>query len=407
MGKFIINGSAQLSGRVDISGSKNAALPLIFAAITTRGKSVFHNVPNISDVEIALELISSLGAEVFRCGDDLIIKTSDLKYKRPDDFLVAKIRASSYLLGADLARFGICHLQSFGGCNFDNRPVDMHIYAMTALGAQKNGDSFVADELFGSDVFFGKISVGATVNALILAASAKGKTRIFGYAKEPHVIALIDFLRSAGATISVFDDRVEVIGAELHGAEATVIPDMIEAGTYAALSLLTNSKIEICGAEPLHLDSFLKVILSSGASYSFTSNDLLILHGTPNNHFDVVTQAYPGYPTDLQPQLTPIMARFCGGSITENVWVGRFGYLGELEKFGVRYTISKNCAYIYKSRLHCAEATAPDLRGGAALLMCALACEGKSVVDSSEIIKRGYSDVIKKLRILGADIEEI
>ena len=256
MGKFIVNGNRALSGSVEVSGSKNAALPLIFATVITRGVSVLHNVPEISDVDVAIELISAFGAEIKKLNGDLIIDTTDLYYARPSDALVSKIRASSYLLGACLARFGICHLQSFGGCNFDSRPIDMHINGMTLLGAEGIGDKFVSKRLIGNDVFFKKISVGATVNALLLASSAEGKSRIFGYAKEPHVISLVDFLRSAGADITLFEDRIEVVGSALHGADAFVIPDMIEAGTYAALSLLTGSDIKICNIQKNHLSSF-------------------------------------------------------------------------------------------------------------------------------------------------------
>ena len=405
MGKFIINGNRALSGTVEISGSKNAALPLIFATLTTRGTSVLHNVPDISDVDVAIELISSFGAQVKRCNGDLIIDTEKLSYTRPSDRLVSKIRASSYLLGANLSRFGRCHVQSFGGCNFDNRPIDMHINAMTAFGAERKDDSFTAEKLLGGDVFFDKASVGATVNALLLAAGAEGKSRIFGYAKEPHVISLVGFLKSAGADITVFDDRLEIIGKALRGAEATVIPDMIEAGTYIALSLITDSDIKISGIVPHHLSSFFDTLENVGARFLFDGSSLQA-NGDISGFVNIVTAPYPGFPTDLQPQMAPLLARYAGGRITENVWKGRFGYLSELERFGIRYKLWDNGAVIYKSTFHSASANAPDLRGGAALIMCALAAKGESVINSAEIIKRGYSDIVRKLRILGADIKE-
>ncbi len=405
MGKFIINGNRALSGTIEVSGSKNAALPLIFATLITHGVSVLHNVPRISDVEVAIELISSLGANVKRCNGDLIIDTNCLSYARPNDFSVSKIRASSYLLGANLARFGICHLQSFGGCNFDSRPIDMHINAMTLLGAERKIDTFVSAKLKGADVVFDKISVGATVNALLLTCCAEGKSRIFGYAKEPHVVSLIDFLRSAGADIKVFDDRLEILGSELHGAEATVIPDMIEAGTYTAIALLTSSDIKVSGIVPQHLFSFFDTLRSAGASFRFCGS-CVHPYGEIADFVNIVTEPYPGFPTDLQPQMAPLLARFFGGRITEKVWKGRFGYLAELEKFGIVYEICDSGAVIRPSTLHSASATAPDLRGGAALLMCALTANGESVIDSAEIIKRGYSDIVNKLRSIGADITE-
>jgi len=406
MGKFIINGNRALSGTIEVSGAKNAALPLIFSTVLMRGRSHLRNVPDISDVDVAIDLIRALGATVERNFDELFIDTTKLCYGRPLDESVSKIRASSYLMGANLSRFGICHLQSFGGCNFDARPIDMHVKAMTALGGVLCGDTVTASGLVGNDIRFDKISVGATVNALLLAVGAKGKSRIFGYAKEPHVISLIEFLRSAGAEISLFEDRIEVFGAELHGAEATVIPDMIEAGTYIDLALLTGSKIKISGIMPHHLASFFNILAAAGAKFVFENNSVSV-DGELSAFVNIVTQPYPGFPTDLQPQTAPLLARFCGGKISENVWKGRFGYLSELVKFGVKYETCNSGAIIRPSLIHSAVANAPDLRGGAALLMCALFAEGKSIIDSSEIIKRGYSDIVNKLRNIGADIEEI
>lgn len=406
MGKFVINGNRALSGSIVVSGSKNAALPLIFATLITCGVSRLRNVPEISDVNVAIELISSLGADVKRCEGDLIIDTRSLNYVRPSDILVSKIRASSYLLGANLARFGICHLQSFGGCNFDSRPIDMHIDVMTSLGAEKIGCSFVAKKLVGATIIFDKVSVGATVNALLLASVSVGKSRIFGYAKEPHVISLVDFLKSAGADITVYEDRIEVVGNVLHGAEATVIPDMVEAGTYIALSLLTESNIKINGVVPQHLSSFFDTLGRSGALFSFENGWTEVRCGI-SDFLNVVTEPYPGFPTDLQPQMAPLLARFSGGKITEKVWKRRFGYLSELKKFGVKYELCDSSAIIRPSSFHSAHANAPDLRGGAAVLMCALLSKGESIITSAEIIKRGYSDIVKKLRFIGADIVEI
>ena len=405
MGKFIINGALPLCGDIEISGSKNAALPLIFATLITNGISRIKSVPDISDVAVAVDLISSQGAVVWWDGGDMLIDTTRLSYSRPSEAQVAKIRASSYLLGADLARFGICRLQSFGGCNFDSRPIDMHVRAMTAMGAVRYGDNFYASSLCGADIAFDKISVGATVNAILLGSVASGRTRIFGYAKEPHVISLISFLCSAGADICLYEDRIEIVGAHLHGGSATVIPDMIEAGTYAALSLVTDSDIRIHGIIPEHLKSFFAVLEQGGASVT-VKDGALSVRGEITSFLNVVTSPYPGFPTDLQPQMAPLLAAFCGGRITENVWKGRFGYLSELHRMGVEYEICDSSALIRKSSVISAEVTAPDLRGGAALLICALFARGKSVIHSSEIIKRGYSDVVRKLRSIGADISE-
>ena len=296
-------------------------------------------------------------------------------------------------------------MQSFGGCNFDTRPIDMHISVMRAMGASMLGDTFVAERLTGADVHFSKISVGATVNALLLASAAKGKSRIFGYAKEPHVIALVDFLSSAGADITLYEDRIEVVGAELSEARGVVIPDMIEAGTFLTLSLLTDSKIRVEGVIPRHLSSFSHALSDAGATV-LSEGDTMTAVGGLSGFLSIVTEPYPGFPTDLQPVTAPLMTRFFGGRITENVWKARFGYLSELEKFGVNYERCEGGAVIRPSNLRCAKARAPDLRGGAALLMCALAARGESVIDSAEIIKRGYSDILSKLRLIGAEVLE-
>ncbi len=406
MSKFVIHGNRHLSGSIHISGSKNGALPIIFSTIVTGGVSRLYGVADIGDVRVALDILNGLGAKVTKSSECIVIDTENLKYNRPQEELVSKIRASSYLLGANLARFGKCHIQSFGGCNFDKRPIDMHLYAMTEMGASVFGDTVTVKKLCGSDIKFDKISVGATVNAILLSVVAEGRTRIYGYAKEPHVISLIDFLKTAGADVTLYDDRIEVFGKTLFGGEAKIIPDMIEAGTYVALSLMTDSSITVSGIDRNHLSSFFDVLVKGGACLSF-DGDKVCPYGAIDEFVSVVTGAYPQFPTDLQPQMAPLLARFCGGRITERVWQGRFGYLNELSGFGVKHELCGVSATVYPSKISAARAKAPDLRGGAALLMCALFAEGESVIDSAEIIKRGYSDIVTKLRSVGADIEEI
>jgi UDP-N-acetylglucosamine 1-carboxyvinyltransferase len=282
----------------------------------------------------------------------------------------------------------------------------MHISAMRALGARENDGAFIAKRLIGADIVFDKISVGATVNAILLATAAEGKSRIFGYAKEPHVIALVEFLRGAGADIIFNGDCMEIEGAKLHGSSARIIPDMIEAGTYAALSLLTDSKLKISGIEREHLSPFFDAFTRGGACLSFSDNSVTV-SGALDTALDIVTEPYPGFPTDLQPQTVPLMAKFCGGTVTERVWQERFGYLSELSRFGINYYLKPSFARISASKICAARAKAPDLRGGAAILMCALCAKGTSVVDSAEIIKRGYSDIVNKLRSVGAQIVEV
>ena len=406
MGRFIINGGRKLSGEICVSGSKNAALPLIFASITAHGISTFTNIPDIIDVEIAFDILRNMGAVVTRVGELATVNTSNLEYSPPSEASVSKIRASSYLIGACLARFGKVEILRFGGCNFDNRPIDMHISAAIALGAKLSGDLLVADKLRGADIRFDKISVGATVNAIIMAASAVGKSRIYGYAREPHIISLIEYLNAAGAKIRLCDEYIEIYGAELKAADAHVIPDMIEAGSYLALSLMNDSELCVQGADFCQLESFLLALVNSGA---IVEHDLasVTVSGSLTELMNITTAPYPAFPTDLQPLASPLRARFCGGTITEGVWHNRFGYLGELSKFGVEYESFDGYSVVKPSKFRSATATSPDLRGGMALVLAALSVEGESVIYASELIKRGYADIVGKLRKIGADITEI
>ena len=404
MSNLIIHGGIPLSGRIVPSGSKNSALPILFATILCRGVSVLYGVPDIADVRVSLEIICGLGARCTRIGEALYVDTSDMEYKRPLHALTSKIRASSYLLGACLGRFGEAHISAFGGCAFENRPIDMHICAALKLGCTVWDDRIFAGELVGGDVRFDRVSVGATVNTILLAARAKGRTRIFGYAREPHVLNLIAFLRTAGAKILLTDGYIEIEGRTLVGGVCRIIPDMIEAGTYLSLSLATGSNIRVV-AEREELSSFLDCIVDSGAVLTHGGGELL-LSGRISEPCRVITAPYPGFPTDLQPQSAPLMACFAGGEIIENVWHSRFGYLAELAKFGVRYSLFGNRAEIAPSHLRAATATACDLRAGAALLIAALAAEGESIIKNAEIIDRGYEDIVQKLGTLGARIEK-
>ena len=406
MSKFVINGGKRLAGKINVSGSKTAALPILFATMIIRGVSVIYNLPDIRDVRVSLSILRSFGAKISsQCGATFI-DTSELFYTVPDEELVSSIRASSYLLGASLSRFKKTRIRSFGGCNFDNRPIDMHIDAMRSLGARCDGDRISCDRLVGSDIHFKKISVGATVNAIILAASAEGVTRIFNYAREPHVLSLVDFLVSAGANITLFDDFIQIAGAELHGGEVSIIPDMIEVGTYLIASIATDSRLEICGGCHGHLDSLYKSLMYGGVSLYFDEKTVKNCCSL-TEYIEIETAPYPGFPTDLQPLMAPLLANSCGGVIREGVWHARFGYLSELSGFGVKYELSSDAAAIFPSRLVCAKATATDLRGGAALLVAALVASGESIIESSETVGRGYENIAKKLRAVGADIIEI
>lgn len=403
MGTIIVNGGRPLKGEIAVSGSKNAALPLIFATLITRGQSILHSLPDIGDVDVALRIIESLGAIIERQSSDVTIDTTSLSYRKPQDDLVARIRASTYLIGSLLPRFGIAELQQFGGCGFCTRPIDLHLLACRSFGADVSGERIIAHRLRGTHLRLPKVSVGATVNSLLLAATAEGESRIENYAREPHIMGLIDFLRSAGADITVTDDVITVIGRELHGGEAYIEGDPIEAGTYAAISALCGGEITVTGASPSGLSSFISP-LSEGGAEAMTDSGIRLIT-PPRRAVSVIAEPYPGFPTDLQPIVAPILALGAGGTIEDRVWQGRFGYLAALAPFGIEYKIYPSGAEIFPSRIRAAITDAPDLRGGAAALILALTARGESRITSSEIVARGYENIEKKLRALGAEIK--
>ena len=403
MGKITVVGNQRLSGKINVAGSKNAALPLLFASLIIEGVSTLYNVPDITDVDCAIALLKEQGAQVVRAGSTVTVDARDVSYRPQSSDLSKRIRASTYLLGAQLSRFGITRISDFGGCSFAPRPIDMHLYAAERLGAKSDGELFYADGLCGAEIVFDKPSVGASVNALIMASRAKGKTKIVNPAFEPHVKALIGFLRCAGVKIEVERGKFTVYGTEPKSASFRVIPDMIEAGTLAAISLISDSDIKISGVSPEELSAFLEPLVKSGVIVSCEGGALSV-YGKIERPMHVSTAPYPAFATDLQPIIAPLMLKYAGGSITENVWLQRFSYLEELVRLGGGFTLSKNRAAIYPSVLKGARMTATDLRGGAALLIGALGAEGKSEILGSELIFRGYERIVERLSALGANV---
>lgn len=406
MSRIAVRGGKKLSGVIAPSGSKNATLPIIFASIASFGVSQLNGAADIGDVDVAIKIIEGLGARVEKRGDSLIINTEKLSYTKPQSCLTSKIRASSYLMGACLARFGVFELSDVGGCNFCNRPIDMHVSAALALGAELKDGVLYASRLKGGKIKFDKKSVGATMNALIMSSSADSEVEIEGAAEEPHVRALADYLTSAGAEIEFSKGKIFVLPSKLSGAEVDIIPDMIEAGTYLLLAPLTEGKIRVKGSAKLELESFLEAISDSGISVFSDGRDITV-YGTPRYPIQIKTAPHPGYPTDLQPQIAPVMAKYFGGIIEECVWQNRLSYLDTLSSFGLRHSRGESRAVILPSELHCGVCDAPDLRGGAAALMAALSVCGESEIGKYEIIKRGYEDLAIKLDSLGALVHEI
>ncbi|MBQ2876787.1 MAG: UDP-N-acetylglucosamine 1-carboxyvinyltransferase [Clostridia bacterium] len=407
MSFFRVLGGVPLFGEVNISGSKNAALPIIFASLITRGTSTIENVPDIGDVRIALELVRSFGAVTEWERGTLRINTERLEYRAADPSLTGAIRASTYLLGACLSRFGICNISDSGGCAFSDRPIDLHLLACKKFGAEEREGVLASKGLKPTTVTFPKISVGATMNALILASSVSGESRIFGFAREPHVLALCDFLSSAGADIRIEKECITVRGGKLRGGKIKVAPDMIEAGSYLAAGVITNGKVTVSGVVPEELSAFLSELRNIGISVDINGDRICAQRGRVSQKGRVVAEAYPGFPTDLQPIIAPLLTIGAGGAIVDRVWQKRYGYLNSLKPFGINYKLINGGVEIFPSVLKAGECESTDLRGGMSALLCALGAEGESRVRRAEYILRGYENVETKLRSLGAEIELI
>ena len=404
MGRFTVEGGARLSGTVTVSGSKNAALPVIFAALLAAGRSKIVGLPDIDDVRVALDIISEYGAVIEKREEVTYINTENAHFAAPSEALSSKIRASAYTLGASLGRFGRASLISVGGCNFSSRPIDMHLFAAREFGAEEENGELTAREPRPFSVSFKKRSVGATVNALLLASSVRGKSVIRGASEEGHINTLIDFLVSAGARIYRRGGEITVFGGELHGGEVIIPPDSIEAGSFLALSLLSGGEVGVIGVDRSELSGFLIPFESAGAELC-SRDGAFYLRGELSLPVDIVAEPHPGYPTDLQPIAAPVLASFEGGSITDTVWQERFGYLSELGRMGLGYTLCGNRAEISGNVLSGAKVRALDLRGGAACLIASLFARGVSSLDNAEILHRGYERLSEKLLSLGARIK--
>ena len=403
MGTFTVNGGACLCGTVRVGGSKNAALPIIFASLITGGVSRIYNLPDITDVADALAIIEEFGAKIWHEGTATLIDTRELSYVLPSLECVQRIRASTYLIGACLSRFGRAELMPFGGCTFSDRPIDIHLDAAASFGADLDGRTLAAKRLTPADIRLRLPSVGATVNSLILAAGIKGESHLVGAAREPHILALISYLRSAGANIKISDGGITVSGGNLHGGVAVIPGDMIEAGTFLTASIVTEGRVRVTGFDTRELCAFTAPLLSAGVIEQVSDGGITLL-GRPRREISVTTGAYPGFATDLQPIFAPLLAVSAGGTIEEQVWHSRFGYLDELSHLGLAYSRDGNRVRILKSRITSGRARATDLRGGAAALILALGAEGQSIITSGELVLRGYDSLVDKLTSLGANI---
>ncbi|MCL1935395.1 MAG: UDP-N-acetylglucosamine 1-carboxyvinyltransferase [Defluviitaleaceae bacterium] len=416
MEQLIIKGGNPLRGEVNISGAKNAALAILPAVILSEGISTIENLPYIEDIKHLVEILENLGAKCnFKDKHTLVIDSTNIEKYRAVYGSVKKIRASYYLLGALLGRFKNAEVAMPGGCNFGQRPVDQHIKGFKALGAVadlKNGmNKLKADKLIGTNIYLDVISVGATINIMLAATKAQGVTIIENAAKEPHVVDTANFLNMMGANIKgAGTDVIRIIGVEkLHGVRYTIIPDQIEAGTYMIAAAITKGSVTVKNIIPKHMDPLTAKLIEMNCIVEEGDDYIKVTAPEKLYATNIKTMVYPGFPTDLQPQITTIVACSHGtGIITENVWENRFQYVNELKRLGFNITVEGRVA-VTKGPVNLmgAEVFAHDLRAGAALVLAGLASVGTTTISNAKQIYRGYENIEGKLRVLGADIEKV
>lgn len=419
MARYEINGGKPLNGAVTISGAKNAAVAILPAALLVSGKCRIENVPNISDVRILMSILDRLGAKIASPEPNVVeIDCSQVQCTEPDAQLVKKMRASYYLMGALLGRFGKAHVALPGGCNFASRPIDQHIKGFLGLGAEVDEtEDYVALEpgeegLRGSRISLDMASVGATVNIMLAATLIPGQTVIENAAKEPHIVDLANFLNTMGARITgAGTDTVKIRGVNsLKGGSYAIIPDQIEAGTYMAAVAAAGGNVLVQNVIPKHMECITTKLQEMGARVINYDDSIRIMRTGKLRQTTVKTRPYPGFPTDMQAQACVCMALANGVSrLTESVYETRFfGYCTELQSMGANIEISGKTATVTGvERLYGATVCAHDLRAGAALVIAGLAAEGTTYVEHIHFIERGYEDLIQKLTALGADIRRV
>ena len=419
MARYEIIGGTPLSGSVTISGAKNAVVAILPATLLVSGECRIENVPNISDVRILLDILKGMGAKVnYEDTSTICIDCTQVTSTHPDPELVCRIRASYYLMGALLGRFGRANVAMPGGCDFASRPIDQHIKGFVALGADVDeAEEYVAmeagpDGLAGARISLDMASVGATVNIMLAAVLVPGQTVIENAAKEPHIVDLANFLNTMGAHISgAGTDTVKIRGVEkLKGGSYAVIPDQIEAGTYMAAAAATGGNVLIQNVIPKHMERISTKLQEMGAKITEYADAIRVQAASRLRHTTVKTRPYPGFPTDMQAQLCVCMALASGVSrLTESVYETRFfGYCSELTNMGADILINgKTAIDTGQESLHGATGAAHDLRAGAALVIAGLAAQGTTTVENIHFIERGYERMAEKLTNLGANIRRL
>lgn len=416
MERFIINGGKHLSGKIEVSGMKNAALPIIFSTILVEDRCIIENIPEIRDVTTALEIITAMGARVRMLDRTTVeIDTTGIVCGSAPYELARSIRASYYILGAELGRFGMTTSAFPGGCNFITRPIDLHIKGFEALGATVSIDegsihAFAKDGLKANSIYLDIESVGATINIILAAVKAEGLTIIDNAAREPHIVDLANFLNSCGANISgAGTDVIKIRGVKsLHGVSYAIIPDMIEAGTYMIAAAATHSVLTIANIIPKHLESITAKLEEMGVSVVEDDESVVVDGRCSLSRIRLKALPYPGFPTDMQPQMCVLLCLANGVStITDSVWDNRFRYTGELARMGANITVEGKTATVVGGKLRAAGVKAVDLRAGAAMVIAGLAAEGETTIDDVYHIERGYERMVEKLNAVGADIRRV
>ena len=419
MTKYIVEGGKPLCGEVEISGAKNAAVAIIPAALLVNGICRIENVPQISDVSLCMSILEQLGAGVRMINRHTVeLDCRHIHSTRTPYEMARRIRASSYFIGALLGRFGQAEVAMPGGCNFGGvRPIDQHVKGFTALGAQVTVEGgFIRavaqnDRLHNANIYLDVVSVGATMNIMMSAVLAEGNTIIENAAKEPHVVDLANFLNSMGANVrGAGTDTIKIRGVEcLSGGSYAIIPDQIEAGTYMAAAAAAGGQILVKNIIPKHMDCITAKLQECGVEVEEHEDTLLVRRTEPLKKTNIKTLPYPGFPTDMQPQITTVLSLAKGISlVTESVWGNRYRYVDELRRMGALIQVDDKTAIVEGvDHLSGAPVQASDLRAGAALVIAALAAHGQSEISCVHYIERGYENIVAKLQALGADIRAV
>ncbi len=416
MEKFIINGGTPLVGEVTISGFKNAAVAILPATVLANDVCILENVPNISDINQEIDILKALGAKVRRLSSQSIeIDTSTIDVTEVPLDLGVKMRASYYFLGSLLSRFGDATSPMPGGCDLGARPIDQHLKAFTALGAENSMDyamiNIKSESLVAAHVFFDTISVGATINAMLAAVMANGTTVLENVAKEPHIVDVANFLNTMGADVrGAGTDVIKIHGVKkMHGATYSIVPDQIESGTFMIAAAATKGDITIKNVIPKHLEPITSKLKDMGVNVEEFDDSIRVYGNGKYKGTNVKTMPHPGFPTDLQPVMGVLLSLAEGTSIvTEGIWDSRFRYCDELIKMGANIQVEgKVAVFDGVEKLGPAPVIATDLRAGAALVIAALTVNGQSEISQIAHVERGYVDIVNKIKSLGGDMQKV